>query len=262
MPTRAHRPSLGALAHPKIGIGWVAGLRLAAALLLMALAVEAAYIAFASPRLAVREITLIGDPRVCRQAAVEISLPANTNIFRAPARVLARQVEALPPVRRAYVSRQLPGRLAVTIERREAAAVIRYAQHSLLVDPGGVVFTLEDEWGWGLPELIGRHLTEADARTAAAQAEIADMLTVLRLLGTDPRLRVTRLEYDGKRDLEVTLCSGARVQLGAITELKEKAQLLAAAIDQLGGDRIEYANLSDPRAAYWRPRDGQVPSAP
>jgi hypothetical protein len=88
------------------------------------------------------------------------------------------------------------------------------------------------------------------------------MLTVLRLLGTDPRLRVTRLEYDGERDLEVTLCSGARVQLGAITELEEKARLLAAAIDQLGGDRIEYANLSDPRAAYWRPRDGQVPSAP
>lgn len=256
--SQTHRPSLGALGAREAGGAWVPRLRFAAALAVVALAAEVVYIALASPRFAVREIVLRGDPRIAEQAAPRVQLPANTNTIRAPMRLLAEQVETVPAVEKAYVARDLRRRLVVTMERREAVAVIRGAEGATLVDPQGVPFTIRDEWGWGLPELSGPHLTEGDARGGEAQAEIASLLTVLRALGPDPRLRLTRLEFRGDTDIEVILCSGPKVQLGSATQLETKVKLLAAALEQLGADAIEHMNLSDPRATYWRPRDETV----
>jgi len=219
-----------------------------------ALAAELGYIACASPRFAVREVELRGDPRVVEQVFSRVSLPANTNILRAPTRRIAAQAEAVPAVRKAHVSRDFPGRLVVTVEGREAIAVIREDERAMLVCPEGTIFGLRDEWGWGLPELVGPHLTGSSARNAAAAGEIASLLTVLRAFGPDPRLRMTRLTFRGEEDIEVTLCSGPAAQLGETTELGEKARLLTETIEQLGAERVEYVNLSDPRAAYWRPR--------
>jgi len=251
---RSHRPSLGATASRRARAGWLPALRLGAVIAVAALTAEVAYIACASPRFAVREVELRGDPRVVEQVAPRVALPANTNILRAPTRSLAAQVEAVPAARKAHVSRHFPRRLVLTVECRDAIAVIRQGERAMLVGPEGTVFTLRDEWGWGLPELAGPHLTEADVATAAADAEITALLTVLRALGTDPRLRMTRLTYAGDGDIEATLHSGALAQLGGPTELEAKARLLAETIEQLGAERIEYVNLSDPRAAYWRPR--------
>ena len=254
MAIQSHRPSLGAVAARRATVRWRPGLRLGAVLAVAALTAELAYIACASPRFAVREVELRGDPRVIEQVSSRISLPANTNILRAPTRRVAEQVEAVAAVREAHVSRDFPSRLVVTVEGREAIAVIRQDAGAMLVDPDGAVFALRDEWGWGLPELVGPHLIGSSARKAAAADEIASLLTVLRAFGPDPRLRMTRLTFRGDRDIEVTLCSGPKAQLGETTELGEKARLLIETVEQLGAERVEYVNLSDPRAAYWRPR--------
>ncbi len=188
------------------------------------------------------------------QVISRISLPANTNILRAPTRLLAEQIEAAPAVRKAYVSRDFPSSLVVTLERRQPVAVIRRGERAMLVDVEGVVFGLHDEWGWGLPELVGPHLTESGVRTDAAAAEIASLLAVLRAVGPEPRLRMTRLTFGGDTDIEATLHSGIVVQLGGTDRLEEKARLLTQTIEQLGAERVEYVNLSDPQTAYWRPR--------
>lgn len=254
MAIQSHRPSLGAVAARRATVRWRPGLRLGVVLAIAALTAELAYIACASPRFAVREVELRGDPRVIEQVSSRISLPANTNMLRAPTRRVAEQVEAVAAVRRARVSRDFPSRLVVTVEGREAIAVIRQDAGAMLVDPDGTVFALRDEWGWGLPELVGPHLIGSSARNAAAADEIASLLTVLRAFGPDPRLRMTRLTFRGDRDIEVTLYSGPKAQLGETTELGEKARLLTETVEQLGAECVEYVNLSDPRAAYWRPR--------
>jgi cell division septal protein FtsQ len=256
----AHRPSLGALGPAGRGSGAVAPVRLALWLTVAALALEVGYVAVASPRFAVREVEVRADPGVAQQAAARLRPPGPMNFFRAPTRLLTEQVEEAPAVKQARVRRGWPNRLVLVLERREALAVIRRAEQAMLVDPEGVVFALRDEWGWGLPEVVGPHLTPAGMGSAAAKRELDDLLKVLRAMGPEPRLRVARLETSEEGDIAATLATGATVRLGACNELGVKVRLLRAMLDEIGAEEIEHADLSDPAAAYWRPRGRQVSS--
>jgi len=250
----AYRPKLEAFGLPGERQEPLGRLRLLTIGAAAVLAMELLCLPFVSPRFAVREIRLRAETGVARLLAPAVRLPANTNFLRAPTRLLKERVEQVPAVLRARVARALPNRLVITVERREAVAVIRQAEEALLVDPEGVLFTVQDEWGWGLPELVAPHLTGSRAVSAQRRAELAALLGVLRALGPDPRLRVTRLELVGKDSVEATLESGGRARLGSASQIEVKVKLLAAVLDRLGPQRVEYIDLSDPWAAYWRPR--------
>ena len=254
-----HRPALGAVRSAGPSPLW--RLRLAAGIVIVLFAVELVYIALASPRLAVREVTIRGDRQIAGVVAEAIRLPANTNVLRAPLDLVKKQAESLPAVREARVSRDFPNRLVVTVERREAVAVIRGAKRAILVDPEGVAFTVSEEWGWGLPEMVGPRLGDQGVEAEGASSEIEVLLAVLRALGTDPRLRATRLQLGREGQIEVTLASGARVNLGEGKELAAKAGLLAAAMEQIGANRIARLDLADPKAAFWEPRGDVVAAA-
>ena len=133
-------------------------------------------------------------------------------------------------------------------------AVIRGAKQAVLIDPNGVLFTVHNEWGWGLPELVAPHLSAGDSSSAAAKAEVAGLLGAVRVLGPDPRLRVSRVVMDRDGELEVFLESGERVRLGTPDRLPAKVKLLGMALDQLGVERIDLLDLRDPSAAYWKER--------
>ncbi len=257
VPGRAHH-SLGALGPRRGAPRWLVCLRVAAALSGAALAAQIIWIALASPLLAVSEVRLRGDPRIVEQVAPRIQLPANTNILRAPLDVLRNQAKSVPAVANAYVDRDLPRQLLVVLEPREAFAVVRRADQALLVDREGVVFTMRDEWGWGLPEIAGPNLRRGDPSGAKAKAEIRRLLAVLQALGSEPRLQVAHVELGSDKDIVVVLESGARVHLGGENQLRAKARLLSAAVDQLGADRIEYLDLSDLDSAHWRPERGTL----
>ncbi len=254
----AYRPRLGAYQKPVAGEAPPRRLRLFAAALLAGLLLELVYIPFFSPRFAVREVVLRGDARVAEQVAKAIHLPPNTNLLRAPTALVKRQAEHVPAVREARVTRGWR-RLSVTLERREAMAVVRGAKEAVLLDPTGVTFTIRDEWGWGLPELAAPRLSEGDTKSKEAKAEIGQLLEALRELGPDPRLRIARLNMDRLGWMEAVLDSGAKVRLGSGEQLSVKAKLLTMVIDQLGGGKIEMLDLTDPWAAYWRPREAERP---
>jgi hypothetical protein len=101
---------------------------------------------------------------------------------------------------------------------------------------------------------VASRLTKARIGTAGGAAQVATLLGVLRQLGPDPRLRVARLEMAGNDGIEAALESGARIRFGDTENLDVKIKLLSAALDQLGADRVEYMDLSNPRTAYWRQR--------
>ena len=109
--------------------------------------------------------------------------------------------------------------------------------------------------------MVGPELGDEAMETAGAAAEIEVLLAVLRALGTDPSLRATRLQLGSDQQIEVTLASGARVNLGEESELGVKVRLLAAAVEQIGANRIARLDLADPKAAFWEPRDDVVAAA-
>jgi cell division protein FtsQ len=257
---RSRRPRLGSSDYRLAGGEGLLRMHRVSRALMVVLAAEVIWIVLASPRLAVRAVELRGDPQVVAQLAPRLEFPANMNLLRAPTRKLVRELDALPEVQNARVTRHFPGRLVATVERREAVAVIRSGEQAVLVDPHGALFAIRDEWGWGLPELFAPHLTGADLQGRAAKQEMARLLKVLQVLGPDPSLRVTRLELLADDEMTAVLESGAKVRLGSEEQLPAKIKLLRAALAQLGADRIDTLDLSDPPAAYWvrRERGGGV----
>jgi cell division protein FtsQ len=254
----AYRPKLGALTAHEVGeVDDTRRLQRAVFIAAAVLALEFVLVPFKSPRFAVREIVLRGDPQVTGLVAKQVALPKGTNFFRAPVSRLAKAVRAVPAVQQARVNRSFPNRIVVTVERREAVAVMRQADEARLVDSDGVVFSVPDEWGWGLPELMGAKLTKDSIGTAEGKAEVATLLGVLRALGPDPRLRVARLGLTREGVIEAALESGSRVRFGNGEQLDVKIKLLLAALDQLGVNRVEYIDLSNPQTAYWRERTGR-----
>jgi cell division protein FtsQ len=254
-----HRPALGAVRSGELSPLWK--LRLAAGVLLVVLCAEVVYIALASPRFALRTVTVRGDSQIAPMVAAGIRLPENTNMLRAPVGLVERQAESVPAVKEARVNRAFPNRLVVTVERREAVAVIRGAERALLVDRGGLAFSVPDEWGWGLPELVSPHLQEAKLGGDAGAKEIGVLLGVLRALGPEPKLRTTRLQLRPEGQIEITLDSGGTVNMGRPTELAAKSKLLEAALEQIGPERIARLDLSEPAAAFWEPRERTVAAA-
>ncbi len=105
-----------------------------------------------------------------------------------------------------------------------------------------------------MPELVAPHLTKNETGSARGQAELDQLLTVLKTLGPDPQLRVARLELVHPDVTEATLESGAKVRLGSVDQLPGKIKLLSAVLDRLGSEQVEYMDLSNPSAAYWRPK--------
>ena len=251
--SEVYSPRLGAFSTPPAA--GVRRLRLLAAAAAVLLAAELVYIPFHSPRFAVTAVVVRGDAPVAAQVAARIKLPANTNLFLAPTGLVKRQAEGVAAVREASVSRDWRRQLVVTVERREAMAVIRDEKQARLVDPTGVVFTIRNEGGWGFPELVAPHLQEAPG-SPEAKAEVGELLGALRALGPDPRLRIARLQMDRAGRILATLDSGGKVRFGTTEQMELKTKLLVTVLDQLGAERIEFLDLSDPWAAYWRGRGG------
>lgn len=247
-----HRLRLGAMRSQGPSPLW--RYRFLFAVCLLALVFEVFYILLASPRFAVREVVVRGDPVVARLVARQIKLPQNTNLLRAPLNLVKQQAKSVPAVSEVQVARFLPHGIMVTVEKREPIAVIRRAEQAMLVDAQGVPFSLPKEWGWGLPELVAKSLSSGDITRKEAKAEIETLLGVLRALGPDPRLRATRLQLVRNHQIEITLDSGAKVNLGEGKELGAKARLLAAALEQVGAERIARLDLTDPASAFWVPR--------
>jgi len=231
-------------------------LALAIALAVVVLLAELIYIPLASPRFAVRAVLVRGDEEVARAAAANIQLTPNTSMLRAPLGLIERQAESCSAVRQARASRAFPDRIVVTVERREPVAVIRRGDTAFLVDPSGALFTVGGECGWGLPEVSAPHLAAGALTSPQARDEIRHCLAVLRALGPDPRLRVTRLRLGRDGRIELSLDSGAAVYLGRPRDLGVKARLLVAVIEQIGIDRIKRLDLSLPPSAWWEPRQG------
>jgi len=254
-----HRPSLGARTRSAT---WpVAQLRAMSRLLVVLLVAEVVYILLYSPLLAVRRVTVLGDSRIAAEVIDAINLPANSNIVRAPLALVREQAESVPAVRMAKVKRRLPSRLIVTLERREPMAVIRGTSEAVLVDPEGVTFTVSEEWGWGLPELVGPKIASGDIISTEADAELKMTLDVVQALGPDPCLRPTRVQLTRDGEVEMTLESGPVVNLGTSQDLVTKVKLLRATLDQIEVDRIERIDLADPAAAYWEPRESRASGA-
>lgn len=216
-PRRTRPPSrrvLGLRVRTAVGLG---------VLLVVALAA----VAWFSPLLSVRTVTVQGQAVVTEQQVLDaLAVPTGTRMTALDLSAAAARVAALPRVSSAKVERALPSSITVTVVERTAVAWVAAADGQHLVDASGVDYAVEAPAA-GVPELAVSTAGPADPSTTAA-------LAVLTSLPDPVRALVATVGATGPAAVQLTLGDGRTVLWGSSDDDTRKAAVLAAVLTQPG----------------------------
>lgn len=190
-------------------------------LVLVAVVALAGVVVLRSPVLDVDEVVVVGtarlDPeRVRAEAGVDIGTP----ILLADLGDAADRIGALPWVATVEVTRDLPGRVDITVQEREPVAVVSGGGTAVLVDVDGRV--LEE-----VPAVAGAYVQVVTAEAPPAPGRVLDpeLHTAVGLAG---RLRVNPpgavAAVHLEPSLRLQLVEGGVVDLGDTSALDAKVE--------------------------------------
>jgi cell division protein FtsQ len=190
-------------------------------LVVVAAVALAAVVVLRSPVLDVDEVTVVGtnrlDPDDIRASA---GIEAGSPLLLADLGDAAADIEALPWVAEAEVTRDLPGRVHVEVREREPAAVVSGGGTAVLVDVGGRV--LEQATASSAP-LVQVVVPEAPpAPGATVDSDLVAVIELAGRLGTNPAGAVTAVHLEPT--LRLQLAEGGVVDLGDASALDAKVE--------------------------------------
>ncbi len=192
---------------------------------LLALAGVLGLVIWRTPVLGVRQLRVVGNDLVSADAVrAAAAVPGGTPLAGVDlSRVGDRVVAALPPVRRAKVSRDWPATLVITVTERTAVAAVPAGDHTWLVlDPDGVVFR-QLAAAPALPLVLLAAPGPRDASTTAA-------LTVLAALPPALRDLLVRLEAPASTRIRLVLAGGRAIIWGDATRNEAKVATVTAVL--------------------------------
>lgn len=254
-PPRWRKPALWAAAVLALvgtlgGAGWyaVASGRVAAAeRRLVELAVRS------SPRLGlvVTEVLIEGREHTSRQEVMRVlESSMGKSILVVDLNAIRQNLEGLPWVRAATVSRELPGTVFVRLEERRPLALWQDGLRIRLVDQAGEVLTVSDLSPYrALPLLSGEHAPRAAPG-------------LLAMLASEPELarHVTAARYIGDRRWTVYLDGRIEVRLpGEAAELAWHRLAVAQQTSDILDRDIDAVDLRNPEWLVVRPLDAAEP---
>jgi cell division protein FtsQ len=217
-----------------------------------------------TPLLAIHTIDVEGVRRLDAASVLEVAgIDRGANLLALDVAAVERRLANLPGVRRAYLVRQLPGRVTVVVEEREPYALVN-AEGLRWVDSEGYLVGADARPGApGLPILTG---VEAPADPAAPASErLRSGLALLHVLQRSAgRLvsRISEIDLSGAQGPVLYLMDGIEVRVGTEGWADRLARLDGVLADLDGkGERIASVDMRFRDLVVLMPRSTQA-SAP
>jgi hypothetical protein len=197
-------------------------------------------VAFASPRLVLRDVRVEGGSRFSVEDVLrEAPIPLEENIFRVNLSRVGQALEELPPVERVQVIRRFPQSLLVCIEERRAAYQTRTDVEGAALynlDRTGYVYEPAPARDPALPLLVlpARHAPAVGGSMTAALLETVEQCY---RLAEERSLELRQVRVDEQSELWVDLersdpeLGDLPVRIGRWTELPEKFADIRLALD-------------------------------
>lgn len=190
------------------------------------------WLAFASPLLAVSAIMVRGARHTTPADVERVARLRGENLLLLSTDDLERRLRALPWVKRARVSRRLPGTVAVRVVERRAAMVVAVGNERWTIDAAGVVLQ-RGSARRRLPVVAGiaaRRLRPG-ARLAGDEARAA--LRAYRRMPARLRRRVAGVFAPTVERITFSLADRTLVRYGAAEELRAKNSVVMAVLRKL-----------------------------
>jgi cell division protein FtsQ len=166
--------------------------------------------------------------------------PGDAMLWLDPSRVV-RDLEALPYVRRATVSREWPDTVRVTVHERRPVAWVDGPTGKAVVDGSGRVVETVAEPPVGLPQLLGVKLVTGVGGTIAPRD------------GARAAAGLAGFVAGGTASVETTdhgvvlhLRTGPEVRLGPPTQVAVKVRAALAVLQASAGTEVAYVDVSVP----------------
>ncbi|MHB8417406.1 MAG: cell division protein FtsQ/DivIB [Myxococcales bacterium] len=193
---------------------------------------------------ALDRIEVHGNRRLAAEAVRAASgLALGQNVFRADLDAARSQLEQIPWVRRARVTRLLPRTVQLSIEEREPVAQVALGTLYLVDEEGELFKRVSPGDGVDLPIVTGLSRERFEADRAAASAELGPALELLAELSRRKLPELSEIHVDGTLGLTAYLGDGATaVQLGW-GDLPAKLDRLERARGELHRRRLEVSGL-------------------
>ncbi|WP_432521609.1 cell division protein FtsQ/DivIB [Kineococcus sp. SYSU DK006] len=228
---------------------WRPGRRALAALAgLVALCAAAGWVLLGSPWLRVEQVRITGTERTDR-AAVEALVEDVRGAALAGVSTgsLARQVERLPLVASADVTRSWPSTLLVTVHERQAVAAVPSRTGGVdLVDGDGTVLVHAEAPPPGVPVL------DVDVDAAGAQA-LQAAIAVNGSLSPQVRSLVVSIAATSPDAVSLQLADGPRVTWGDASRPERKAEVLLRLLQEPAVAASSAVDVSAPDFATTTP---------
>lgn len=206
---------------------------------------------------AVREITVQGARNIAPSTIVSRSgLRLGDPRFTVSPVHVARTIETLPRVARAWIHLALDGGVTIEVTERTAHAAVPFRGQYLILDPTGVVMDSRPSAG-RLPVVSADRFSPAwmrmGDRLPDARIHLAiDALDELPETVVGPG---TKMRADGVGELIFVSADGITVRLGPLRGLRERAAVLDEILDAIRDRRlaVDYLDLRFTGSVVMRP---------
>jgi cell division protein FtsQ len=203
----------------------------------------AAWLAFWSPLLVVRNVRVVGAHHVTPTEVARVAhISAGRNLLLLSTSDVARSVETLPWVASAQVDRILPGTVRVRVDERHPALELSLGAARWLIDAHGDVLAPATN-KTSLAILGGVEIDNVHPGARLGTPEVVAALTTWRHLPAAIRSKVKAIIAPSATRITLSLTDGTVVRWGSSSQAHDKAVVLTALLARVHSQQIDVAYI-------------------
>jgi cell division septal protein FtsQ len=207
---------------------------------LLALASAAALYAALSGPFVIRDVAVSGSSRVPIGEIRAAAALDGARVFAASARAAEARIAALPAVRRARVTLQLPDRALIDVDERRPAIAVASAAGKLYADADGALFSAAPVDGIATLE------DETTRRVAGGRIDTALVGATLAIATREPAYfghAIERIRLTSAYGLVVTLAGPLELRIGGADQIDQKLEAARQIVLSRAGKRLDYVDV-------------------
>lgn len=216
-------------------------------LLLLFLAIMAAFVGINSIFFRVSQVTVVGNKYTPTEEVINVAaVPVGVNIFRINTGEVEKRLQHDLRFAQATVSRRLPNGILITITERQPLAYIAAGYGFVEIDQHGVVLAAyKNIKQMGVPMITGFRLANVYVGDIVANDTLSSVLSYLAALPPDVLARLSEVNVHDPRNIIAVTADGVIIRLGDSASLPGKADLTANVLTELATKTpAEYVDLS------------------
>jgi cell division protein FtsQ len=217
------------------------------ATLMMLLTIISIYFFLQSPYFEITKIYVVGTEKMTITQVLELAgLQPGKNILRVENKAVEKKLAAHPWVKKATVEKKLPSTINITIQERQATAIVPAVEGFYVIDEDGVVLTKVAN----LAEVVLPVVTNASLPADLYYGETIDredLRTALEVINSLPiEIKNRASEVSLGEAITVFFSGGLKIKIGTTERLEQKLTTLSEIFtntDEQVLGRIKYIDL-------------------